>query len=75
MLWTIMGGRLAEDLRQLLNTELTLADVCLPPKVRVALIPASFEGRAACQCVGVCLHDFGLLPGGHQANQGTAVLK
>lgn len=70
-----MGGRLAENLRQLLDTELALVDVGLPPKVRVVVIPAPLEGRAACQRVGICLHDFGLLPRGHQANQGAAVLE
>lgn len=75
----IVGWRLAEDLRQLLNTELTLGGIDLSADVRVVMVvarvPASFEGRAGCQGVCVGFHYFCLLPRCGQADQGVAILQ
>lgn len=71
----VVGGRLAEDFRQLLNTELTLGGVGLSSKVRVTVVPAPFEGRAARQRVGISCHHLALLSWCRQANQSTTILE
>lgn len=71
LLLGIMSGGLAEDFRQLLNTELTPGGINLSSKFRMAVIPAPFEDRTAC----IGFHHFSFLSWCPQANESSAFWK